>query len=42
MEPHTVSAGHIYVIGDNRSMPMDEHIFGEADLADVIGMPLLQ
>ena len=42
MEPHTVSSGHIYVIGDNRSMPMDEHIFGEADLADVVGMPLLQ
>ena len=42
MEPHTVSAGHIYVIGDNRNMPMDDHIFGEVEISLVVGTAVLQ
>ena len=40
MEPHTVSRGHVYVIGDNRTMPMDDHIFGEVDMDLIVGKPV--
>lgn len=37
-----VSPGHIYVVGDNRSMGIDEHEFGEIAAARVVGGPLFQ
>jgi signal peptidase I len=40
LEPRPVSKGHIYVIGDNRSMPIERHRFGEVSLKKVEGAPL--
>ena len=34
-----VKPGHIFVIGDNRSMNMAEHVFGEVALDRIIGGP---
>ena len=33
----TVAPGKIYVIGDNRSVPMDSHVFGQTDRARIMG-----
>ena len=38
--PRTVQAGHVYVMGDNRSVPFEEHVGGEISLARVAGRPL--
>lgn len=35
-----VRPGHIYVVGDNRSMGIDEHEFGEIAVSRVVGGPL--
>ncbi len=35
-----VAPGHIYVIGDNRSMPIDNHKFGQIAANRIIGVPL--
>ena len=35
-----VKAGHVYVIGDNRSMSMQRHIFGEVSQKRINGAPL--
>lgn len=40
LPPRTVAPGHCYVVGDNRSQPMDEHRFGSVSLRRVIGAPL--
>lgn len=40
LPPRTVEAGHVYVVGDNRSMPMEGHDFGQAALGRVVGGPL--
>lgn len=42
LPPRTVSPGHVYVVGDNRAMPMDEHQFGEVHTSKIAGVPLLQ
>ena len=36
----TVPEGKLYVVGDNRSMPMDNHIFGAVKLKRLYGAPL--
>ncbi len=38
--PKEVKPGHIYVVGDNRSMPIDAHRFGQTALNRVVGGPL--
>ena len=35
-----VDPGHVYVIGDNRSVPMHVHQFGQTPLNRIIGAPL--
>lgn len=36
----TVEKGFIYVVGDNRSMPMEAHVFGQIRLKYLKGVPL--
>jgi signal peptidase I len=40
LEPRKVDKGNIYVIGDNRSMPIVTHEFGQTSLKRVMGAPL--
>ena len=40
LEPRTVDEAHYYVVGDNRSMPINEHVFGQVDQNRIIGKPL--
>ena len=39
-DPHVVSQGHIYVMGDNRSGPRENHVGGEISLSRLFGKPL--
>ncbi len=38
--PRTVKPGHVYVMGDNRSVPFENHVGGEISLARVAGRTL--
>ena len=40
LPPRTVAPGHVYVIGDNRSMQMRRHKFGEVSQKRISGAPL--
>jgi signal peptidase I len=40
LPPRTIKPGHVYVIGDNRSMPMEHHKFGEVNMKRIRGGPL--
>ena len=40
LEARTVDPGHIYVIGHNRSMDIDVHLFGQVTKKRVTGAPL--
>jgi signal peptidase I len=35
-----VEPGNVYVVGDNRSMPIDGHIFGQTAITRIMGKPL--
>jgi signal peptidase I len=37
LPPRTVSSGHVYVVGDNRSVPMRVHQFGQTPLPRIAG-----
>lgn len=37
LPPRVVETGKVYVVGDNRSIPIDEHVFGQTDADRVIG-----
>lgn len=39
-DPHVVGPGHIYVMGDNRSVPRENHVGGEMSLSRLFGKPL--
>ena len=40
LSPRIVQKDSIYVIGDNRSMPIENHVFGNAAIRRIIGVPL--
>lgn len=40
LPPRRVEKGSVYVVGDNRSMPLEHHYFGQTTLKRVIGVPL--
>jgi signal peptidase I len=40
LPPRQVAAGHVYVIGDNRGMSVDEHQFGSVPIERIVGGPL--
>lgn len=40
LKPRKVEPGHCYVVGDNRSQPINEHIFGQISLERISGKPL--
>jgi len=40
LPPRRVDAGCVYVVGDNRSIPMEMHEFGQTEQSRVIGGPL--
>lgn len=40
LSPRRVERGHVYLIGDNRSMPMEQHQFGQTPLNRIVGSPL--
>jgi signal peptidase I len=40
LPPRKVSEGCLYVVGDNRSMPLEQHVFGEVRAERIEGAPL--
>jgi len=40
LSPRRVDPGHVYVVGDNRRVPMHVHQFGQTPLDRVLGGPL--
>jgi signal peptidase I len=40
LPPRQVEKGHVYVIGDNRGMPIANHVFGQTSIDRIIGGPL--
>lgn len=40
LKPRTVEPGHVYVVGDNRRVPMLTHDFGQTPITRIIGVPL--
>ena len=40
LPPRQVEQGSVYVVGDNRSMPIGDHYFGQASIKRIVGVPL--
>jgi signal peptidase I len=40
LPPRQVEKDHIYVVGDNRNMPIENHHFGQALKSRIMGVPL--
>ncbi|MEI8078857.1 MAG: signal peptidase I [bacterium] len=40
LPPRWVAPGRLFVAGDNRSMPIDQHVLGEAELDRIAGAPV--
>lgn len=40
LSPREVDKDHVYVVGDNRSVPIDVHQFGQTPIERIIGVPL--
>lgn len=40
LAPRQVEPDCIYVVGDNRNMPIENHYFGQASLKRIVGGPL--
>ena len=40
LDPRIVEKGNVYVIGDNRSVPVEAHVFGQTSLKRIAGVPL--
>ena len=37
LPPRTVEPGRVYVVGDNRGVPMERHHFGQVDMRRILG-----
>jgi len=40
LAPRNTKPGHIYVVGDNRKIPIDNQVFGQVPLARIVGKAL--
>jgi signal peptidase I len=40
LPPRQVEKGNVYVVGDNRKMPMETHLFGQTSIERIVGVPL--
>ena len=40
LPPRVVPPGHVYLVGDNRAMPMEQHIFGHTSISRIVGKAL--
>jgi signal peptidase I len=40
LPPRKVEPGRVYVVGDNRSMPMEQHDFGQVSVRRIVGSPV--
>lgn len=40
LEPRLVEEGNVYVVGDNRNMPLKYHSFGQTSIKRIMGAPL--
>ena len=40
LAPRKVAPGHVYVVGDNRRVPMLTHDFGQTSITRILGTPL--
>ena len=40
LSPRQVEVNCVYVIGDNRNMPMENHYFGQTSISRIVGVPL--
>ena len=40
LPPYRVEPGHCYVVGDNRSQSIHEHVFGSVSTKRIVGAPL--
>jgi signal peptidase I len=40
LTPRIVKKGHVYVVGDNRNVPMQTHHFGQTPINRITGVPL--
>ena len=40
LPPRKIEPGHVYVMGDNRSVPAEAHVGGEIAAARIVGRPL--
>ncbi|MFB3884609.1 MAG: signal peptidase I [Thermodesulfobacteriota bacterium] len=40
LSPRQVEKDHVYVVGDNRNMPMENHLFGQVPIKRIVGVPL--
>ena len=40
LPPRKVETGNVYVVGDNRDMNIDNHIFGQTSVKRIAGRPL--
>ncbi len=40
LEPRLVKKGHVYVIGDNRAMQIQQHHFGQVAMDRIYGAPI--
>ena len=40
LPPRQVEKDHVYVVGDNRNMPIENHLFGQASMKRIVGVPL--
>jgi signal peptidase I len=40
LPPRQVEKGCVYIVGDNRSMPIEDHHFGQTSVKRILGVPL--
>ena len=40
LPPRRVEKGSVYVVGDNRNMPLEHHYFGQTTVKRIIGVPI--